>query len=435
MSIGQLPDPPHGKVGPNENGAEPFLSSEETVVSAAPTGARGESESTGAEPAIGDLISGRYRLEKILGEGGMGKVFLAQDELYGHEYKDRQAQVALKFLTRTFAGHSISRMALQRETRKSQQLTHPNVVRVHNFDHHAGNPYMIMEYMRGQSLDDFLRANAANGLPLKDAFKLIQGMVDGLGYIHGAGLVHSDFKPNNVFVGADGEAKILDLGIARINEAAVKNDQETQFNASALGALTPTYASCEMFEGQPPDPRDDIYALGCVIYELLAGHHPFNRVPALQARANAMKPKRLEQLSRSRWHALEQSLAFNRVDRTSSTAILWDGLQGDKRRRKLVLAGLAVVTGLAVLAAVSLGLLAMKPEDPNQVFMNKLGALAAQANTLTAADPARIQRWLAQGNTYLEVAEDVFEQGDLLSAHQVLVEGADNAQGAFMSSS
>ena len=188
-----------------------------------------------------------------------------------------------------------------------------------------------------------------------------------------------------------------------------------------------------MFEGQTPDPRDDIYALACVIYELLAGHHPFHGVRALKARADEMKPKRLVHLSRDRWRALEKGLAFNREDRTTSAAVLLEGLRGDKTRRKLMLGGLSAIAGLAVLAAITLGLVSMKPEDPDQVFMNKLGALSAQATVLTAGDSERIQRWLEQGTAYLAIARDVFEQGDMLSAHQILLAGADNARNAFMS--
>ena len=201
--------------------------------------ASGQPGATFAEPAIGDLISGRYRLETVLGEGGMGKVFLAQDELYAGEFKDRHAQVALKFLGKKFASHSVSRMALQRETRKSQQLAHPNVVRVMHFDQHDGNPYMIMEYMTGEPLNGFLETKACSGLPMQEALELIEGMALGLGYIHSEGLVHSDFKPNNVFVGEDGTAKILDLGIARLNTEGEEKQQETVFDVSALGALTP----------------------------------------------------------------------------------------------------------------------------------------------------------------------------------------------------
>lgn len=460
MSSRQPPEEPRRrKVGPKANTAAPTKASQETVAATSPGGANGKPDAdsgptsegssdpgematdissdnaqpTGTEPNIGDLISGRYRLEETLGEGGMGKVFLAVDELYAGEFKDRQAQVALKFLGRKFASHSISRMALQRETRKSQQLAHPNVVRVMHFDQHDGNPYMIMEYMRGQPLDDFLLAKAADGLSLKDALKLIEGMALGLEYIHGQGLVHSDFKPNNVFVGEDGAAKILDLGIARVDEAAVEDQPETQFDASALGALTPTYASCEMFEGQTSDPRDDVYALACVIYELLAGHHPFDRVPAIKARADEMKPKRLEQLNRGRWQALLHGLAFNRAERARSAAVLLDGIQGEKSRRKLVLAGLAAAAGFALIAAISIGLIAMKPKDPDQVFLDELAVNSVQTEQLTAEDSKRIERWLSQGNAYLQIASDVFDQGDILSAHQILVEGADNALGAFTS--
>jgi len=417
------------------DGGTTVIDSGTTVVGEGSPVVAGETKvSTITEPTVGELISNRYRLEKVLGEGGMGKVFLAVDQLYEKDYKDRDAQVALKFLSRKFSSHDISRMALQRETRKSQQLAHPNVVRVMHFDQHAGNPYMIMEYMQGRPLDDFLRTDAQGGLCLENALPLIKGMAEGLEYIHSRGLVHSDFKPNNVFVSEDGTAKILDLGIARANVQVVNKQKDTLFDASALGALTPSYASCEMFESQESDPRDDIYALACVSYELLAGRHPFDRTPALQARARNLQPRRLEQLSRDRWHALERGLAFNREERTPSAKALLEGLRGERRRRRLVMLGLTGIAGLAVAAAASLGVVIVQPADPDEVFLTELGTLSADApSPPSEADSERIKRWLEQGETYLNVASDVFKQGDMLSANQILLEGADTARAAFMS--
>ena len=384
-----------------------------------------------AEPQLGDLVSQRYRLEKVLGEGGMGKVFLATDELYATEFKDRKSEVAIKFLGRKFAEHQSARMALQRETRKSQQLSHPNVVRVMHFDQHDGQPYMIMEYMRGRPLDEVIREGGGKGLSFDKALPMIEGMSAGLAYIHSQGLVHSDFKPNNIFLGDDGEIKILDLGIARANEDAQHKKQDTVFDVSALGALTPAYASCEMFEGVPPDPRDDLYALACVTYELLTGKHPFGRMEAIKARGRELKPEQPEGLSHGRWVVLEKGLAFDRANRLANVELLAVGMRGERARNRLILGGLAASAVLDIALSGSLGMLALKDPNPDDAFLQSL----TPANTapLSGDELARVQRWLAQGTAYLEISEQEFASGDIESAHHIMRGGPDNAYTAFAS--
>lgn len=383
-----------------------------------------------SELRAGDIISERYELVKLLGEGGMGRVFLATDQLYAREFEDRQSQVAIKFLGARFAAHSVARMALQRETRKSQQLSHPNVVRVLHFDQHQGLPYMIMEFMRGQPLDEFLERECQNGLSLKLAMPLIEGMANGLDYIHGQGLIHSDFKPNNVFVGDDGSAKILDLGIARAREDALEGQEQTRFNASDLGAMTPSYASCEMFEGLAPDPRDDVYALACVTYELLKGHHPFNRQPAIRARSEGRKPEPPPGLDKTRWRALRRGLAFARKDRTPSARELLAGLRGEGRRREkvaLALGSTAIVAGAVAWMAGSY----LSGPSPDAVFLD--GLTPSPPPTVTAQEAQQLEGWLDQGRTYLDIAKQEYAGGDLVTALHIMDGGADNAYRAFSS--
>lgn len=414
----------------------PAAAGEPTVIEAQPeppteiTPSDKPSPGLSTESQLGDLISQRYRLERVLGEGGMGRVFLATDELYATEFNDRNSEVAIKFLGRKFAEHESARMALQRETRKSQQLSHPNVVRVMHFDQHDGQPYMIMEYMRGHPLDELIHANAGEGLPLDQALPMIEGMSAGLAYIHSQGLVHSDFKPNNIFLGDDGLIKILDLGIARAKEDPEHKKAETVFDVSTLGALTPAYASCEMFEGVAPDPRDDIYALACVSYELLAGKHPFGRVEAIKARGKELKAEHPPGLSTGRWAVLEKGLAFKRVDRLPDAQSLAVGLRGDRARNRLILGGLATAVVLALALSGSLGMLAMQDPDPDQAFLAELTTV--NTTTLTPADQTRVQRWLEQGMAYVEIAEQEFATGDLESAHHILRGGPDNAYAAFI---
>lgn len=382
-----------------------------------------------AEP--GDVVSNRYRLDSLIGEGGMGRVFVATDLLYAQQYQDRHAQVAIKFLGREFAEQETARLALQREARKCQELSHPNVVRVLHFDQDGLRPYMIMELMHGMTLGEYIRDKAPTGQPFAQAWPLIEDMGAGLGYIHSQGLVHSDFKPGNVFVGNDGRVKVLDLGIARAQEDGSGQNPETRFDARSLGALSPPYASCEMFEGLAPDPRDDVYALGCVIYELLTGHHPFNGLWAPQARAKELVPPRVPELNQRRWRALKQALCFQREQRLPSTEALLDGLRDDRVRRRRLIWGLGSAAVTAVVVASVLGLMFMQPPDPDRVFLDSL--TPASPMMLSEPEARRVDRWLEQGNVYLDYARREFERGNLDLAHHVLKGGADNAYWAFNS--
>ncbi|MEG1678953.1 MAG: serine/threonine-protein kinase, partial [Stenotrophomonas sp.] len=219
--------------------------------------------------SVGSTLKGRFLLERELGRGGMGVVYLAQDARK-IEARDRDPWVAVKVLSDEFRRHPDSLVALQREARRSQQLAHDNIVRVHDFDKDEGIVFMTMEYVAGSDLRSYIREQACSGMPLARARPLIEGMARALGRAHAAGIVHSDFKPGNVMVTLDGVPKVFDFGIARAGQhKADAAGEQTVFDAATLGALTPAYASLEMLRGQAPTPADDIYALGCVCVELL----------------------------------------------------------------------------------------------------------------------------------------------------------------------
>ena len=119
-----------------------------------------------------------------------------------------------------------------------------------------------------------------------------------------------------MFLTDKGEVKVIDFGIARVFQRPEEESDATVFDPGSLGALTPAYASPEMLEHREPDPRDDIYALGCITYELLTGHHPFDRLSATQARSANFKPKRPDDLGARQWRALRAALSFDRNTRT-----------------------------------------------------------------------------------------------------------------------
>ena len=265
----------------------------------------------------GSVIKNRFILENLLGEGGMGRVFKARD-LRKEEAHDRNPYVAIKVLNDSFKEHPQAFIALQREAKKAQTLAHPNIVNVYDFDRDGETVYMTMEYLQGNSLDRMIRQQQPRPFEKPEAIKIIQGICLGLSYAHKRNIIHSDLKPGNVFVTNEGEVKIFDFGIARAIKSQEASGEKTLFDAGSLGGLTPAYASCEMFEGEEPDVRDDIYALACIAYELLGGKHPFNKTPAIKAKQNHLVPEKLPQLSRRQNKTLSSGLAFDRQARTSS---------------------------------------------------------------------------------------------------------------------
>ena len=302
----------------------------------------------GEVAGVGMLLKGRFLLERELGRGGMGVVFLARDERKV-EAHDRDPYLAVKVLNDEFRRHPDSLVALQRESRRSQQLAHDNIVRVYDFDKAGTIVFMTMEYIDGADLRSLIRERAFNGMPLAQARPLIEGMGRALARAHAAGIVHSDFKPGNVMVTAEGVAKVFDFGIARAGKHSGGSGEVTVFDASTLGALTPAYASLEMIEGGEPSPSDDVYALGCVCHELLTGRHPFEKASAEVALREGRTPPKVKGLTRRQAAALRHAVAFRAKDRLPSVEALLEGLRDvPARERLLPLAGYGTALALAV---------------------------------------------------------------------------------------
>ncbi len=302
------------------------------------------------------VLKNRFLLEKVLGVGGMGVVYKAKDYLKV-EAQDRDPYVAIKVLSEEFKTHPEAFIALQRESRKAQRIAHPNTVKVYDFDRDGDVVFMTMEYMEGKPLDQLIKQYQATGLPRDDVWHILSGICSALAHAHSENIVHSDFKPGNVFVTTDGMAKIFDFGIARavanIDRYTGKEQDQTVFDAGGLGALTPAYASLEMLQGGTPDVRDDIYALGCVAYELFSGEHPFNRLPADEAHNKKLKPKRISDIGQHQWRAIEAALSFKREDRIESVDEFYKQLTVKKKSKFLLATFLLFSTaGVAYYASV-----------------------------------------------------------------------------------
>ena len=296
------------------------------------------------------VLKGRFTLEKVIGVGGMGVVYKASDRLKV-EAHDREPYVAIKVLSEEFKAHPESFIALQRESRKTQRMAHPNVVKVFDFDRDGDIVFMTMEFLKGKPLDELIK-QYSTGLPQREVWNILHGLCSALIHAHEERIVHSDFKPGNIFITESGMPKIFDFGIARavanVDRQGSKTRDVTVFDAGSLGALTPAYASLEMLLGEEPDTRDDVFALGCIAYEMLTGEHPFNRLPADEAIKRGLKPRRITGIKRSQWKAIEKSLAFKRENRTSSVKEFYEEILSKSKPSYVLGAATAIVLTIAL---------------------------------------------------------------------------------------
>lgn len=201
--------------------------------------------------SLGD--GGRYRLERVLGTGGMASVWLARDV-------ELDREVAVKVLADVLALDPDFVSRFEREARVAASLSHPHLVRVFDFSGGGLRPYLVMEYVPGGSLADRLRDPQAAAW---DVEVLARELLDALGYVHRSGVIHRDIKPGNVLIGSDGRARLTDFGIAQPSDA-------TRLTRTGVVIGSQRYIAPEMMRGQPASQRSDLYALGVLIDQCLA---------------------------------------------------------------------------------------------------------------------------------------------------------------------
>jgi len=209
---------------------------------------------------IGTVLSGRYRLEAKLGSGGMSTVYLARDDTL-----DRA--VAVKVMHREMSEQADQLERFRQEARAVAKLSHPNVVAVIDAGEDGGHPYIVFEYVEGETLKQ--RINRLGALDPQEALAYAIEIARGLTVAHARNMVHRDIKPQNVLIDSEGRAKLTDFGISR---------QLEQDGMTATGRVlgTTDYVAPEQAMGHPVDPRSDIYSLGVVLYEMLIGQVPFH---------------------------------------------------------------------------------------------------------------------------------------------------------------
>lgn len=223
------------------------------------------------ESLIGRVLNGRYRLERILGEGGVGVVYLAQHTRLGNP-------VAVKVLNQECSANRDVRRRFEREARALSGLSHPHIVAITDFSISEGITYLAMEFLEGRTLADLLRSDEA--LPAELALSIGRQILRGLAFAHMRGVLHRDLKPANVFLQSfpdcDMHVKLLDFGLAKImvaNTPGLKNEPTLTRNGVILG--TPAYMAPEQASGAKVDLRADVYSAGVLLFELISGRCPF----------------------------------------------------------------------------------------------------------------------------------------------------------------
>ncbi len=331
------------------------------------------SDATTGAPGVltGTVLSDRYRLESKLGSGGMSTVYLARDETL-------ERWVAAKVLHREISDQPDQIERFRREARAVAQVSHPNVVAVIDAGEDGGRPYIVFEYVDGETLKARIDSHD-RGLPLDEAAAYGIEVGRGLGAAHARRLVHRDVKPQNVLIDSDGRAKVTDFGIAR----ELEQDGLTK-TGRVLG--TTDYVSPEQAMGQPVDARSDIYSLGILLYEMLTGDVPFKadnlvgvamkhvneRIPDVQKRrrdvssalaavverATEKKPEKRYQDMNSMLADLENALEVEVARAGHSTGEATTVLDSVSGRQRLLTSRRVSIAGiLLVLAATAAALL------------------------------------------------------------------------------
>jgi tetratricopeptide (TPR) repeat protein len=210
---------------------------------------------------------GSYRLEALIGVGGMGRVYRAWDEKLGRT-------VAVKLLREYLSRDEVARKRFVREARLSSKIVHPYVATVFDVVEESGDVYLVMEHVEGRTLNQIIRRRK---LSIPEVARYGCEIAEALNVIHSSGLVHRDLKPSNVMITNDNHVKVMDFGVARQFSDDARDPGDSSLTRSGMVAGTPAYMSPEQLRGRKADNRSDLFSLGIVLFEAVTGRHPFLR--------------------------------------------------------------------------------------------------------------------------------------------------------------
>jgi tetratricopeptide (TPR) repeat protein/TolB-like protein/predicted Ser/Thr protein kinase len=340
---------------------------------------------------IGKTVS-HYKIIEKLGEGGMGEVYLAEDT-------ELERKVALKFLPQRVASDPDALARFKREAQAAASLNHPNIITVHEIGSHDDRSFIAMAYIDGDLLSDEIK----KGIPLERALDIAVQVCDGLDKAHRAGIVHRDIKPENLLIDRDGRVKILDFGLASSGAPGAQSTDDST-------AGTVYYMSPEQVRGDEADARGDVFSLGAVLYEMLAGKRPFEGAHSEAVRYSIMNeeatplsrhnPRVTPELER----IVSKALAKDPADRYPSAALLATDLKsvaagtGAKAtrtagarvsRKRLAIPGAVVLLAVVALLVVNPFKVNISPEQDAVAGENTVAIMYFE-NMAQQGDPRRL---------------------------------------------
>jgi len=281
----------------------------------------------------------RYEVSEKIGEGGMGEVFLAHD-------KTLDRRVAIKRLPRDLRDDKNAKKRFLREARSAAALDHPFICKIYEIAEDEDGPFISMEYIRGETLQQRL---ASGAMVDEDVRRIATEICEALETAHAEGIIHRDLKPSNIMLTADGHVKVMDFGLAKKSASGPATSEEITGEGATLGTVA--YMSPEQLRAQPLDARSDIFSFGVVLYEMATGRHPFRRKTAMDTAA-AILNQRPPATSSELDSVVRTMLAANPADRFQRVEDLRAELTRAAPRRP-------PIVKLAVTLAIALGLLAL----------------------------------------------------------------------------
>jgi serine/threonine protein kinase len=335
------------------------------------------------DPLIGELIGGRYQLLALVGRGGFGRVYRARDLKL-----DRMIAVKLMTEQGGTTDHE-ARLRVLRETRANARLQHPHIVTLHDAGEDPRGLYLVLEYVAGTSLDAVL---SAGPLPPERAAEILRECAEALAAAHAKGIIHRDIKPANILITENGRVKIADFGIARL-----LGESHTTDRGSIVG--TPNYMAPEQIDGRGVGPAADIFELGCVAYEMIAGRAPFHGGTPSEVIGRILKglPDPLPPLAGSTMPLVDlitKMLEKNAADRPMPSAIIeaidsWRARQGESRSR--------VSRRLTIDWRVAVGALAFASLVGGIIAVRSLRQAESEGAVAPPPSPAVVERAPAEG--------------------------------------